>query len=152
MFVKRTFVLVSLGVVAIVVLVAAIWIVRWALAWNDLPAFARPKGFHEIAHEYKCEGSGDQYCFHSWLYVSAARTYIEAIGDLDARYRAAGWAFYPCNITPDTCSSAMKGRYDDCVSYDDFKADSKLAENWRREFAEEIGSSASAILVTRGCV
>lgn len=126
--------------------------VRWVLAWNDLPAFAKPEGFHEIAHEYECGNGSDPYCAHTWLYVSADRTYSDAIRGLEGRYRAAGWTFSVCSVTPDTCSFAMKGTYADCLSYTDFKIDYSPQREWRSKFQNQIDASASTLLVTRGCV
>lgn len=153
---KHRVLLVALGVIGVTILLGGVWGVRWALAWNDLPAFARPKGFHQIAHDYECGNGHDAYCAHSWLYVSADRTFRDAVRDLEARYDAAGWVFFACNFTPDTCSSAQKGKYEDCISYSDFKADYKrdygVQVDWRHKFQKQIESSASTIEITRGCV
>lgn len=125
---------------------------RCVLAWNDLPAFAKPTGFHQIAHEYECGNGHDAHCAHTWLYTSADRTYNEAITDLRRRYRAEGWTFSACSGRPDTCSIATKGKDEDCLFYADFEIGYEHRKAWRTKFQKQIDSSVSTLVITRGCV
>lgn len=90
---------------AVVVTVGAVIGVRWWLAWDDLPSYAKPAGFEQIDHRLVCGNGADEVpfvdrlsgdgCKHRWIYVSNEVIVGDAFVALNERFVQRGWGLRP---------------------------------------------------------
>lgn len=158
-----------LKLVVVVVLSSGVLATRWVLASDDLPSYAKPDGFREVAHRVECYGGTSDCstfagracladCWHDWLYLSSARTYADVVDGLVERYESSGWRMHGCG-GPDTavtaenrCFVVIKGNYEECLSYHDFKRETYVGlEEWRQKHIDRIDDAVGAVLVSDGC-
>ena len=157
-----------LGALFLVALVGvATFAGRCVLAWDDLPAYAKPSGFRQIDHEWNCTGMGscwtildygcDAYCYHDWLLTSDHREYSDVIAEMTMIYRARGWRVAGCPYgggklsAENPCFIAVKGRYEACFVYHDFARYTGHRDELYDRFKQKVDVARTSLLVSTGC-
>lgn len=133
---------------AIGVVVAGVFGVRWLTGLGRLESFAVPPGFHQVAHERQCEGASGSYCVNIWVLTGDDASFEEATALVAESLRTAGWSAHSF----DGGLSATKGSFERCLNYRNL---ADMTDPWdqpdRQRFNHELDKHRTVIFVRSGC-